>query len=63
MGSPSYMRSVVNRNVVKRRVTVIAYITFGVQEAVTLEKLTVLQTAINPPPPHFMEPAVSSPYL
>ena len=45
------MRSVVDRNVVRRPMTVIAFITFGVQETVPLEKLTVPQVAINPPPP------------
>jgi len=54
------MRSVVGRNVVKRSMTVIAYITFGVQEAVPLEKLTVPQLAINSP--RCMEPGSSSPY-
>jgi hypothetical protein len=60
MGPPSYMRSVVDRNVVKRSMIVIAYITFGVQEAVPMEKLTVPQLAINPP--HCMEHEGSSPY-
>ena len=46
-----YMRSVVDRNVVMRPMTVIVFITFGVQEAVPLEKLTVPQVTTNPPLP------------
>jgi len=61
MGPPLYMRSVVDRNVVMWRMTVIVFITFGVQEAVPLEKLTVPQVTINPPS-HCMEPEGSSPY-
>jgi hypothetical protein len=40
--------------------TVISYITFGVQKAVLLEKLTVPQLAINLS--HCMETEGSSPY-
>jgi hypothetical protein len=54
------MLSVVDRNVVKRSISVIAYIAFGVQYAVPLEKLTVPQPTINPA--RCMEPEGSSPY-